>query len=64
MEYILCNKYVLFLQESSIVFLELLYPTASTCDLTHRLPTVHQNYDQFKEAFIEGLVNKIEYLQS
>ena len=46
--------------EPSITFLDRqdLYPTASTCDLTLRLPIAHDDYNQFKQVLIVALKNE------
>lgn len=47
-----------FAKDPSVTFLHSkssYLPTASTCDIQLRLPTIHKEYDQFKEYFMLGI---------
>ena len=41
----------------SIEFIQERLPTANTCSVTIRLPTVHEDYDKFKESMDLGILN-------
>jgi len=44
-----CTPQLHYLLEDAI------FPTSSTCSLILRLPTRHQNYDDFRDAMIRAL---------